>query len=433
MGETPVLLTGKMPVLLGVAEMESKFSRRYAWLVLLLSVVSVGCAQAQQPRNVILFIADGTGVGQIHAARSYLGHPLVFETFAHRGKLTTRSANSEITDSAAAATAEATGYKVNNGVLSVATPANAAYGEGIAMRTALEEMQLRGKRTGLVTTDVMTGATPAAFGAHQSARGKTEDIANDYFTRSRPNLLLGGVSKGITPEAARAAGYRVVTNRQQLQAAVQEPGKNVPNIAGQFGTGSMPYEYDQSEAYKTLPHLSEMTTAALEVLGRDPNGFFLMVEASRIDNACHGNQLERAVGEAVELNRAVEAALKWAANRKDTLIIVTADHETGGLAVTADNGPGQYPAVSWSTKSHTGAAVTIAATGVGAGAIADIQDNTQVHAILLDAAGVARTVKAERLSTAGLSCHRVEAVPEAETVRVGGDVNVSGTTGHTTR
>jgi alkaline phosphatase len=393
--------------------MLSKFSRRYVWLVLLLAAASTGCAQqpqpVRQPRNVILFIGDGMGVGQIQSARDYLGHPLVFETLAHRGKMTTRSASSEVTDSAAASTAMATGYKVNNGVLSLAFPANADYAAGAALPTVLEEMQRRGKSTGLVTTDVMTGATPAGFAAHQNSRGNTEAIAKDYFTRVRPTLLLGGAGKGVSPAAARAAGYRVVTNRQESQAAALENDKTVPSISGQFGTGLMPYEYDESEGYRTLPHLSEMTAAALKILDRDPNGFFVMIEGERIDTACHQNALERSVGETIEFNRAVETALAWAAKRTDTLIVITADHETGGLKVIKDNGPGQYPAVTWTSKNHSGAPVPIEAKGLGEEAIADMQDNTQLHAILLDPAAVAQKVKEEHPPAAAV--RRVEAAP----------------------
>ncbi|TFG48894.1 MAG: hypothetical protein E4H40_03905, partial [Candidatus Brocadiia bacterium] len=139
--------------------------------------------------------------------------------------------------------------------------------------------------------------------------------------------------------------------------------------------GHMPYEYDGAE---DLPHLSEMTTAALRVIEKDPDGYFIMIEGGRIDHAGHKNDLQRNVLETIEFSRAVQAAFDMVKDRGDTLIIVTADHETGGLKVIKNNGKGKLPDVKWSTKDHTASEVPLYAWGVSAEMALQIKDNTQI-------------------------------------------------------
>ena len=149
-------------------------------------------------------------------------------------------------------------------------------------------------------------------------------------------------------------------------------------VSGQFGSGYMPYEYDGT--FGTLPHLTDMTTAALDILDNNPDGFFLMVEGGRIDHAGHDNDLERNVEETLEFADSVQIILTWAAGRDDTLVIVTADHETGGMTVLTDN-PGDYPTVSWTTGGHTGANVPVYAWGVNADLISGTMENTYLYAV----------------------------------------------------
>jgi alkaline phosphatase len=168
-------------------------------------------AVAPQPgaalsRNVIFFIGDGMGFEQVKAARYYNDGPLTFEDLPHQGQVTTHSADSSITDSGAAATAMATGTKVDNRVISVADP-----GDGSELETVLEICRDLDMSTGLVTTTQMTHATPAAFGAHEPSRDNRDAIADDYLSQTRPNLLLGGGTH-MSESAAMAAGYTVVTD-----------------------------------------------------------------------------------------------------------------------------------------------------------------------------------------------------------------------------
>jgi hypothetical protein len=156
--------------------------------------------------------------------------------------------------------------------------------------------------------------------------------------------------------------------------------ENITFVSGQFGNTHLPYEYD---GLGSLPHLSEMTSKALEILDNDPDGFFLMVEGGRIDHAGHANDIVRNVFETVEFSNAVEKAIDWAQKRADTLILVTADHETGGLAVLQNNGQGNFPDISWSTTEHTEQNVPVYAWGENAELVNGVWDNTDLFNVVI--------------------------------------------------
>lgn len=338
--------------------------------VLAAFAVGVGAVQGVPVKNVILLIGDGMGKEQVKAGRCFHGGPLSFELMPWVGEVTTWSANSPITDSAASATAMATGHKVNNGVISMAYP-----GDGSELPTALEFWKARGRSCGLVTTVSITDATPAAFGAHEPSRSNWPQVASDYMTQTRPTILFGGAG-GMTIDGAVAAGYLVVTNRESLMSLNTE---QATNVSGQFAVSDMPYE---AEGLGDLPHLSEMTRVALQVLDNNPEGFFLLVEGGAIDHACHANNIAYEVGEILEFSRAVQEVLDWVSNRNDTVVMVTADHETGGLKVTADNGPGVLPTVTWSTTGHTGVPVSLYGAGVNGSYVMSVSDDTEISSLL---------------------------------------------------
>lgn len=325
------------------------------------------------PKNVFFFIGDGMGLEQVKAAGMYAygeAGTLSFQAFPYQAEMTTYSANNPVTDSAAAGTALATGFKVNNGVISMAYP-----GDSSELYTLLEYFKDKGKSTGLVTTTYMTHATPAAFGAHEPSRNNLPEIATDYLNQTRPNILYGGGANGMSPASAAAAGYTVVTDRASMQALDTE---TVTMVSGQFGSTHLPYEYD---GLGSLPHLSEMTASALAILDNDLDGFFLMVEGGKIDHAGHSNNIERNVFETIEFSNAVQVAIDWTQGRSDTLIIVTADHETGGLTVLQNNGQGNFPTVSWGSGGHTAANVPVYAWGVNAGLVPREMDNTDLFEV----------------------------------------------------
>jgi alkaline phosphatase len=347
-----------------------RFNTAILCMLVCISFVSVA---RSTPKNVIVFIGDGMGFEQVKAAGMYEhGNPgtLSFEGFTNQAEAATYSANSSVTDSAAAGTAIATGHKVNNGVISMAYP-----GDGSELQTLLEYFKDRGKSTGLVSTTYITHATPASFGAHEPSRNNYSQIADDFLSQTRPDVLFGGGSNGLSVASAESAGYTVVTDRAGMQALNTE---SVTMVSGQFGTSNIPYEYD---GLGGLPHLSEMTTTALAILDNDPDGFFLMVEGGKIDHAGHENDIQRNIPETVEFSNTVQAAVDWAQAHSDTFILVTADHETGGLTVLANNGQGNMPDVSWTTTSHTGVNVPVYASGVNAYMVSGVMDNTDIFEV----------------------------------------------------
>ena len=325
-------------------------------------------------KNVIFCIGDGMGFEKVKAAGMYVhgeAGTLSFEAFPYQGEVTTHSADSSMTDSAAAATALATGFKVNNGVLSTALP-----GDGRELYTLLECFRDQGKSTGLVSTTFITHATPAAFGAHNPSRGNLEEIAGDYLNYTRPNVLFGGGGNGMSAAEAEAADYTVITDQQGLLTL---DTKNLSRVSGQFGDTNLPYEYD---GLGDLPHLSEMAVTALDILARNPIGFFLMIEGGRIDHAGHSNDIERNVCETIEFSKTLRVVMDWSQGRNDTLIIVTADHETGGLQVLENNGVGNFPTVSWSTGGHTSTNVPVYGWGPNAERIDGLMDNTDLFRVV---------------------------------------------------
>lgn len=332
-----------------------------------------GCASAKLPKNTILFIGDGMGFEQVKAAGMYLNGQtdvLGFEFLPYGGQMTTHSANSKVTDSAASGTAIATGVKVNNGTVSLRIPGNEE-----KLQTTLEYFKAAGKKVGLVSTTFIAHATPACFGSHAKSRNKYKDIVKCYLNNSKPDVMLGG-AKYITKNDAEKAGYTVVKNRDELLN--HDTNSNAP-LSGQFGKNHMPYEAD---GLGKLPHLTDMTKTAIKTLENHDKGFFLMVEGGKIDHAGHANNLKRNVYETIEFAKAVQIAVDWAAKRDDTLIVVTADHETGGLKVVKNNGKGNLPDVTWSSRGHTAANVPVYAIGKNAERFKGIIDNTDIFKLM---------------------------------------------------
>jgi alkaline phosphatase len=331
------------------------------------------CPRPGLADNIILLIGDGMGFAQLDAARLFDRGPtatLAMERLPVHGRVRTDSATDSPTDSAAAATAMATGRKVANDVVSLAIP-----GDGRPLPTILEMAQQAGWSTGMVTTSYLTHATPACFAAHATDRGHLREIARDYFERTRPDILLGGGHDELTTASLAAPDYTVVRNREEL-AALDD---TAPRVAGLFGDGHMPYEVD---GVGDLPHLHEMALAAIRFLEGRGENFFLMIEGGRIDHAGHSNQLPRNIGETLEFDRTIAAVADWARDREDTLIIVTADHETGGLEILGDLGIGQLPAYRWTTNKHTAVPIPVFASGPGANILKGTVDNTAIYAVM---------------------------------------------------
>lgn len=345
---------------------------------------------AGQAQNVILIIGDGMGIGQTLAARVYINgpdKPLTWEKLPHRGLVTSCSIGG-VTDSAAAATALATGNKTNNGVLSESPRPELA-----RLPTILEQVHDK-KAAGVVSTTDIWDATPAAFVAHVGQRSQDRMIARQMLLETKPEVILGGGRKAFEKEgllpAAQTQGYQVVRTLAEMKALDLS---KVKRILGLFADDELQYEV-QRPANSNEPHLTDLAAAALTVLNNDPRGFFLMIEGANIDHACHATNLDWLLGEMVEFNRTVELVLKWADAHPGTLVLITADHETGGIEIV----PGKYQRgdkvkVKWTTgvinlyANHSSAEVPIYGTGPNAGAIRPHLDNTEVYCIMRNAFG----------------------------------------------
>ncbi|MEM8601914.1 MAG: alkaline phosphatase [Bacteroidota bacterium] len=341
---------------------------RFALLPVLVSGLLVGfsapAAQAQPadtqtppPRNLIVLIPDGFGPTSQTMAREYLheieGRDLVLDRIL-TGAVRTYASDSRVTDSAASATAYASGVKTYNGAIGLDTTR-------APVATLLEAAEARGMATGLVATSRITHATPAAFSAHVPQRSMELEIAAQMLDQGIEVILGGGRPFFLPPDnntgypgrrddgrnliaEARGRGYTVALDRAGFNAFSAVPlggDDTAPPVLGLFNDSHLAYEIDRNPQQE--PSLAEMTGFALAHLSTDPDGFFLMVEGSRIDHAGHGNDPIGHLHDIIAFDEAVAMALAFAEDRGETLIVVMADHETGGLSLGRNlNGRGIY-------------------------------------------------------------------------------------------
>lgn len=274
--------------------------------------------------NVIVLIGDGMGFDHIQTT-AHVHDSLKLETFDSTGYTKTYQLDGQVTDSAAAGTALATGFKAYNGQLSVYGP-----DPDTEVTTLLEAAESLEMATGLVSTTRITHATPAAYGAHNRSRDNEGEIAGDLVESNAEVLLGGGMSEWSDERlaAAEETGYELVTDRSELQDA------DADQLLGLFSDSHVPYVLDRDDS---IPNLTDMFEAAVPRLEND-DGFFMMVEGGRIDHAAHANDVFSVVAETREFDDVVGAALDYAAENEDTLVVVTSDHETGGMATGDDYG-----------------------------------------------------------------------------------------------
>ncbi len=313
--------------------------RLLALLALLAAAAVPSSAQTpDRPRNVVLMIADGFGPASVSLGAAAKGAPLAFDSVLV-GSVETSSADSRVTDSAAGATSYACGLKTYNGAIGVDA-------EGTPCRTVLEAAEARGLATGLVATSRITHATPASFGAHVANRSDEAEVARQLAT-SGVDLIMGGGREfftrlpsgdGATPDARpltvlmAEAGWTVAIDRPSYDALDALPA------AAFLADSHLAYEIDRE--HTDQPSLAQMTRKALDLLASSPDGrehgFFLLIEGSRIDHAGHANDPAGHLGDIFSYDEAVATALAWAAADGNTLVVSTADHETGGITLGRD-------------------------------------------------------------------------------------------------
>jgi alkaline phosphatase len=352
-----------------------------------------GCGEKSRPsaaprvKNVILMVGDGMGLAQISAlALADDGQPLNMERASVGGFVKTRSANNRVTDSAAAATAYATGTKTDNGYLSV-DPA------GEPLETILEKAEREGLATGLVATTHITHATPGAFYAHVTNRDDYRAVALDLLP-SGIDVAIGGGGDYLTVrrdgrnlvEELRELGYVMTDSLAGLDAVTNGQAMAI------YPGGGLPLIRDGRDP----EYLSKATSKALEIVTANTphggGGFFLMVEGSYIDSAGHDNDAEELLGEMRDFDAAVGVAFDYADAHPGTLVIVLADHETGGLSLPSGKSdfllPDSGVEFRWSTDGHTATMVPMVAYGAHADLLGGVMDNTRVNRLMVGLLGL---------------------------------------------
>ncbi len=340
-----------------------------------------------QINNIILFIGDGMGLSHLTAARGHLLGPdgrLHIERMPVTGLVTTHSVDDLITDSAASATALATGIKTTNKSIGVDASRQ-------IHPTILEAARDAGLSTGLVTTTHLTDATPAAFAAHVPTRAMKSEIAMQLL-QSKVNVLFGegeyfyprsdprsSRKDNLNPiSIAKELGYTVVDNKQDLRNA------NSNFILGLFEDLTTDRLQPELTASSNPPSLAELTVKALDVLSRNEKGFFLMVEEEGVDMGSHVNRTDYFINHLLSLDEAVKVGIDYAFRDQHTLVIVTADHETGGLHIIGGSYTDQRLQLVWGTDDHTGTPVPLFALGPHAVRFTGLKDNTEIPKIMAE-------------------------------------------------
>ena len=327
--------------------------------------VSVEEPHGRKVKNIIFMIGDGMGLEQISAAWVCNGGKLNLDNFTNVGIQRTYSANKLVTDSAAAGTALATGHKTNNGMVAM-TP------DSVAVKSLAEEAMEKGKRAGAAVTCRVNDATPAVFFSHSASRKNQEDIV-EQMAGSGVYFLAGGGTKfwrdredgKDISEDVKARGYSYVETKEDLMAV-----ENGPVIA-LMDTYELKPSLDRGDI------LPASVTKALELLD-NRKGFFLMIEGSMIDDGGHDNKAGHTMEEIFDFDRTLGIVLEWAAKDGQTLVIVTADHATGGMTLLSGSIDEKRIRVNYSTTGHNGIALPVFAWGPHSEDFVGIYENTEL-------------------------------------------------------
>ncbi|MBQ3004847.1 MAG: alkaline phosphatase [Clostridia bacterium] len=299
--------------------------------------------------NVILFIGDGMGEKHLKATKKELGISLQMETMPVRGQSMTDNWLGETTDSAAGGTALATGIRTGNGNVAV-TPFDTTHSL-VSPKTLAELAKELGKAAGVVTTDQTTGATPSSFTAHTASRSDAEKIFKQQMVSDFD--LIWGATCGASDKTLASFDRTIVRTADEMEAL-----KSGEKSYGQFSWD----DFQNLENPDVTPSIEEMTVKAIDLLDDDADGFFLMVEGAHIDKHSHNKNIDNAIKHVAELDKAVAYALDYAEKDGDTLVVVTADHETG--KVTYDETLDKYVCLS---GSHTDRNVPLLVSDEAAG------------------------------------------------------------------
>ena len=329
------------------------------------------------PRSLIVMIADGAGVEHWTLAR-FARDDLAIREFPVAALVDTRGDGHVVTGSAAGATALSTGTRTFLGAIGVAP-------DSTERQTVLEAAMARGMSTGLITTAIIADATPAAFAAHAVSRSEMASIARQMIELPVDVMMGGGRRIWDLAEERESLDlwtptrqrYEVVESAAELNAVDTD---RVTALFGVFADAAMPRAGERS------PSLTMMMSTALDILDNDPEGFFLMVENEGSDTEAHSNvEREILVNEMLDFDDAVRLALEFQRRHPETLLVVTADHETGGISLTSAED--RSDTLQYSTGDHSAAFVPLFAIGPGADRFGGLKENREVGQLLLEAVG----------------------------------------------
>jgi alkaline phosphatase len=345
----------------------NRFSRSIFFLLFVPSLLFA--QETERPKNIIILIGDGMGLNYV-SAHVLKSDNSPFKKFSTIGLSITKSIDDLITDSAAAATAIATGYRTKNRYLSVDTSYNKLY-------TIFEHAEKLGLSTGVVVTDEIVGATPAAFVTHHYSRSEKREIAKQFLDIDL-DVVIGGGAKYFLPEDSfhsdgseidltdklKSNGYNLYYDFEGLSESI-----NSEKVFALLADGGLP------KAEKRDYSLGELTTIALEHLADNDKGFLLMIEGSQIDWAGHDKDPDYLLSEMDDFSTALNVALDFAEEEGNTIVVVTSDHETGGMAITQGSYDGASLRIEFINSYHTAGFVGVFAYGPGEKIFGGIYDN----------------------------------------------------------
>lgn len=322
--------------------------------------------KGKKPKNIILLIGDGMGLSQISATQFYSDKPSNFERFQTIGLLKTTADDKLVTDSAASATAYATGEKTYNGAIGLKK-------DSVYVENIVELLSEKGMSTGIVSTSSVTHATPASFYAHVKSRHMYEDIATALVTSEIDFFAGGGLQFFNKRKDERNLLLELKLNGFDIDTVALSPPTKIGKLGFLLADDGMPKMIEGRGDF-----LSHATQLALFNLSLKKKGFFLLVEGSQIDWGGHSNDADYLIAEQIDFDNMVGLVLDYAEKQGETLVIVTADHETGGFTLAAEDGDYGTIVPSFATRNHSATMIPVFAKGPGASLFNGISENTEI-------------------------------------------------------
>jgi len=324
---------------------------------------------AKSPKNVILLISDGAGFSQLWAAATANSGQLNAMSFKNIGHAQTQPADDYNTDSAAGATALSTGTKTRNRYIGVDSL-------GKALENLPDKLHKKGISSGIITNDRLTGATPSSFFAHRAERDMSDSIAWDILN-SPVSLFIGGSHDALM--------------EGELSARLKEKGTLFFNGLGALNAVNLDKPvicFDRDDLSKDDRLLERSFNKSVKLLNQSKKGFFLMIEGAKVDGGGHSNNIKQSIDEYLSFDRVVGMALEFADKDGETLVVVTSDHETGGLILVDGNYETGFVLGSFTTNDHTGTPVPVLAYGPSSQHFRGFLQNTDINKMILKALGI---------------------------------------------